>query len=173
MSSLQSARPASEERADAVLFLSYAQGDDESYLEEFFRYLLAEIRAVDAPYLYFTARYFTVDDPYTLMAVNNLAICLRLVGEFPAATALDEVTVLRRREVLGEKHPFTLAAVVNLAICLHAMRDYRDAPVTPCRRTHPGGPRRSVGVLRAGARGAWLLGRYRSTRSSKPLSFMC
>ena len=44
-----------------------------------------------------------------------------MLGEYQAARELDEDTLARRRQVLGENHPDTLASASNLALDLRAL----------------------------------------------------
>jgi hypothetical protein len=56
-----------------------------------------------------------------LESASSLAADLRALGEIQAARDLDQDTLVRRRQVLGEDHPDTLASASNLAADLRAM----------------------------------------------------
>jgi hypothetical protein len=65
--------------------------------------------------------------PDTLALAGNLAIDLRMLGEYQAARELDEDTLARCRRVLGEDHPYTLEVAGNLAASLRALGE-ADGP---------------------------------------------
>jgi hypothetical protein len=67
------------------------------------------------------------DDPDMLDIVNDLAIDLRMLGEYEHARALDEDTLARCRRVLGDDHSSTLAAANNLANDLRALGQHQQA----------------------------------------------
>jgi Tetratricopeptide repeat len=61
-----------------------------------------------------------------LFSAQELAGCLRALGEIQAARDLDQDTLDRRRRVLGEDHPDTLLSADNLNADLRAMRALND-----------------------------------------------
>jgi Tetratricopeptide repeat len=52
---------------------------------------------------------------------------MRELGDAQADRALDEDTLLRRRQVLGEDHPYTLQSATSLAIDLRLLGDLQTA----------------------------------------------
>ena len=54
--------------------------------------------------------------------MTNLAINLRVLGEYEQARQLDEDALDRSRRILGENHPETLRVANNLAVDLQALR---------------------------------------------------
>jgi tetratricopeptide (TPR) repeat protein len=61
------------------------------------------------------------DDPYVLLAANNLAEIHRHLGRFELARQLDEDTLARRRRVLGPDDVHTLHSASNLATDLRQL----------------------------------------------------
>jgi len=55
------------------------------------------------------------------MSASNLAVGLSALGEHQAARELDEDTLDRRRQVLGDDHPETQRSASNLAADLTAL----------------------------------------------------
>ena len=49
---------------------------------------------------------------------------LRELGEYQRARALDEDTLARRRQVLGDDHPDTLISANNLAADMRALGEH-------------------------------------------------
>ena len=49
------------------------------------------------------------------------------LGEYQAARRLDEDTLARRRQVLGEDHPYTLTTAHNLARDLRTLGEHKAA----------------------------------------------
>ncbi|MEU7867645.1 FxSxx-COOH system tetratricopeptide repeat protein [Dactylosporangium sp. NPDC049140] len=68
-------------------------------------------------------RTFGDEHDKTLLAENNLAVSLRLVGDFAGAADLDEDQLTRRRNnsSFGKEHPHTLLAANNFAHDLRAL----------------------------------------------------
>ncbi|MDX8028723.1 FxSxx-COOH system tetratricopeptide repeat protein [Lentzea sp. BCCO 10_0856] len=67
------------------------------------------------------------DDREVLIYVDNLAVSLRDVGEYPKARALDEGLVQRSRRDFGDDHPSTLRAVNSLALDLRGLGEHLKA----------------------------------------------
>jgi hypothetical protein len=65
--------------------------------------------------------------PDTLVTANNLAVELRLLGQYQRARQLDEDTLTRRRRVLGDDHPDTLLSAHNLLADLRALGEDEEA----------------------------------------------
>ena len=63
----------------------------------------------------------------TLMAMANLAISLRTLGDANAARALLEKTLEAMKRVLGPEHPSTLDAMANLAESFKVLGDAKAA----------------------------------------------
>ena len=63
----------------------------------------------------------------TLEAATIFASALREIGRYVEARQLDEDTLARRRQVLGEDHPETLQSAHNVACELYRLREYRAA----------------------------------------------
>jgi len=74
------------------------------------------------------------EHPDTLSSVNNLALTLRIKGEYGEAELLYRRALDNRERVLGEKHPDTLQSVSNLAVLLLMKGDYEQAELV-LRRT--------------------------------------
>jgi hypothetical protein len=55
------------------------------------------------------------DHPDTLDSANNLAIDLRLLGDWRAARDMDQDILARVRRILGDDHPDTLRVQDRLA----------------------------------------------------------
>jgi len=51
-----------------------------------------------------------------LVSTSNLAVQLRILGDYSQARALQEDALERWRKVLGDDHPSTLASAANLAV---------------------------------------------------------
>jgi hypothetical protein len=68
-----------------------------------------------------------VDDPGTSDAALHVSQAVSAVGEYEQARALDEDTLARYRQVLGEDHSSTLLSAHNLARNLHESGDYQQA----------------------------------------------
>ena len=58
---------------------------------------------------------------------TNLAASLRALGEVQAARDLDQDTLTRRRQVLGEDHPDTLLSARYLAEDRDALEERDDS----------------------------------------------
>ena len=63
------------------------------------------------------------EHPETLTTRNNLAFCLRAMGDLAAAEPLFRRTLADRERAQGPEHPNTLTSRNNLADCLWAMGD--------------------------------------------------
>jgi hypothetical protein len=72
-------------------------------------------------------RFGSQDDPNTLAAANNYALSLRLAGDIRAALKLDEDTLARKKDVLGEDHRQTLLTMDNWAVDLRETGQYLRA----------------------------------------------
>ena len=59
--------------------------------------------------------------PSTLTSLNNLAGCLRSMGEFTDALKLYHAALEGRERAFGSTHPSSLTAANNLAECLDAV----------------------------------------------------
>src|SRR6185369_6615477 len=86
----------------------------------------AEARALDETTVALYKEKFGDDDRGTLMAVNNLAVSLRLVGEFREAERLDKETWERRRRVMPD-HTYTLYSASNYARDLRETGQFRQS----------------------------------------------
>jgi hypothetical protein len=62
-----------------------------------------------------------------LRSATQLAADLRDLGEVQAARDLDQDTLDRKRQVLGEDHPDTLTSASNLALDLRILGQPSDA----------------------------------------------
>lgn len=82
---------------------AYALGDLSAAEEHFAR--AAEIRREE----------LGIDDPRTLMSLNNQINAKRMLGDFDTAEPLAREVYDRRRRVLGEEHRDTLASLGNVA----------------------------------------------------------
>ena len=69
------------------------------------------------------------EHPSTLDSVNNLAVCLRAMGQLKDAEALYRRALEAHERTLSAEHPSTLATVNNLAECRRAMGQLKDAEV--------------------------------------------
>lgn len=67
------------------------------------------------------------DHPAVLAARNNLAVSLRLLGDYRGALDTDRHTVGVRRSVLGPSHPWTLVSEISYATDLRLLGHPRDA----------------------------------------------
>ncbi|NUO44484.1 MAG: tetratricopeptide repeat protein [Streptomyces sp.] len=63
----------------------------------------------------------------TLWAVNYLARAYHDIGNYAEARRLDEETLARRRQLLGDDHPETLKTAANLAIRMAALGETEQA----------------------------------------------
>jgi tetratricopeptide (TPR) repeat protein len=63
------------------------------------------------------------EHPYTLTAMNNLAITLASQGDLGGAHALDEQALSLRKRVLGKEHPDTLSSMNSVAERLREQGD--------------------------------------------------
>ena len=68
------------------------------------------------------------DHPDTLRSATNLAANLRELGEIHAARDLDQNTLDRRRQVLGEDRPDTMSSAANLSADLRFLGEMDDNP---------------------------------------------
>ena len=67
------------------------------------------------------------EHPDTLTSVNNLAACMRALGDAAGALPLYRRALDSRERVLGKEHPNTLTSVNNLAECMRALGDAAGA----------------------------------------------
>ena len=67
------------------------------------------------------------DHPDSLFSANNLAIDLRLAGDYEQAREIDQEVLSRRRRILGPDHPDTLFSASNLAHDLRELGRYTEA----------------------------------------------
>ena len=67
------------------------------------------------------------DDPVALDAAATLASALRHAGRYEQARELDEDTLARRCQVLGQDHPRTLASASTLAASLSSLGQHQAA----------------------------------------------
>ena len=74
-----------------------------------------------------SARSSTSRTRRTLAAANNLALTLRIVGQYARAREIDQDVYDRRTEVLGADHPYTLSSAMNLARDLRDVGRYEDS----------------------------------------------
>ena len=72
-------------------------------------------------------RLFGESFPTTLRCANNLAVDLRLLGDFRSARTLDEQTLRHRQSVLAGGHPETLSSRASLAYDLFGLGDFAGA----------------------------------------------
>jgi hypothetical protein len=61
-----------------------------------------------------------------LFVAAHLAADLRALGEAHAARDLDQDTLDRRRQVLGEHHPSTLLSAADLAADMRLLGEVRE-----------------------------------------------
>ena len=67
------------------------------------------------------------EDPQTLTCLNNLAGCMRALGDAAGALPLYRRVLESRERVLGKEHPDTLTSVNDLALCPEALGDAAGA----------------------------------------------
>ena len=77
------------------------------------------------------------EHPDTLSSVNNLALCMRVLGDAAGALPLYQRALDSCERVLGTEHPNTLTSVNNLALCMEALGDAAGA-LPLCRRALDG-----------------------------------
>jgi tetratricopeptide (TPR) repeat protein len=65
--------------------------------------------------------------PATLTSVNNLATCMRTLGDAAAALPLYRRALDSSERLLGKEHPDTLRSMNNLAECMRALGDAAEA----------------------------------------------
>ncbi|GLY02795.1 MULTISPECIES: FxSxx-COOH system tetratricopeptide repeat protein [Actinoplanes] len=75
---------------------------------------------VEQLYAAWSGRY-SRDDEYVLVAATNLGVIHRVLGAYVKAREVDEDTLKRRRNRLGDDHPTTLASAHSLAIDLRRL----------------------------------------------------
>ena len=67
------------------------------------------------------------EHPDTLTCLNNLAGCMRALGDAAGALPLYRRVLESRERVLGKEHPDTLTSVNDLALCPEALGDAAGA----------------------------------------------
>ncbi|MEV6176321.1 FxSxx-COOH system tetratricopeptide repeat protein [Streptomyces sp. NPDC052015] len=78
--------------------------------------------------------YFGEDHERSLMAANNLAVCLRVSGQYADALRLDRRTMDMRKEIWPD-HPYTLESTISYARDLLDCGDYAGSELQ-LRRTY-------------------------------------
>ena len=91
-------------------------------------------------------------DRRTAASHHNVAVSLRLVGDFARAEVVDRDQLRRQRQLHGEEHLSTLLSVNALAEDLYGLGRYREALELPqpCPTCADGSTRTHQGVLLAG-----------------------
>src|SRR5208337_3715144 len=64
---------------------------------------------------------------HTLGIVNNLAVCMEVLGDAAGALPLYRRALESRERLLGLEHPDTLTSVDTLANCIRALGDAAGA----------------------------------------------
>ena len=67
------------------------------------------------------------EHPYTIGAMQNLAITLNDLGRYDEALKLGEEVLTLHKKILGDEHPRTLTAMQNLASTLNDLGRYDEA----------------------------------------------
>lgn len=68
-------------------------------------------------------------DPNTLLALNNLADCIRCRGDYKDAFKKDQLCYLLRAEILGENHLETIRSLMYMANDLRSQGNFSEACV--------------------------------------------
>jgi hypothetical protein len=89
--------------------------------------VLAEARVLGDDTLAGYQRVLGNEHPFTYVCMTNLAIVLRLLGDYTEARRLDDRAVSGLRAGLGDAHPYALCARVNIANDMAASRDHAGA----------------------------------------------